>query len=104
MVLARMLLESPAADGSRTAQAGFSHRLHLGECHVKAGKGMGCLVRFPHGETWAVKEACLHWNESGRRIRLHMGYREPQQGFMHLRRQSRDESRGFDEARRAGYE
>ena len=47
---------------------GFSHRLHLRQCHVKAGQRVGCLVCVPERETWTVSKTGFSWNESRRRI------------------------------------
>ena len=102
VVVAGLLLGPPAADRNRTAQARLSHRLHLGRRDIEARQEMGRLVRVSHGKAWSVQEAGIYRHEPRRRIRIHLGHRASRQGFLHLCRQSRRQSRNLREARRPG--
>ncbi len=77
---------------------------HIAFVGCRPGQALGCLVRVPHREAWAVQEAGLHRHEQGRSQRVRLDHRQPRQGFVHLRGQSRDQAGGFDEARGAGQE
>ena len=102
LVLARLLLGPPAANRGRAAQARFPRRLYLGQCDPETRQDVGRLVRLSHRETWAIQQAGIHRHESRRRIRLHLGDGESEQGLVHLCRQSRSQSRRPQEARRPG--
>ena len=64
---------------------------HIGYHPVRCRQAMGRLVRIPHRKAWPVQKAGLYRHEPGRPQRLHLGHCKSRQGFLHLRRQSRDQ-------------
>ena len=57
---------------------------------LETRQGRGTPGMLPHRETRAFQEAGLHRHEPGRGIRVQLGHRQSRQGFVHLRRQSRE--------------